>query len=64
MQFKSRSEKEWVSRKMFIAIESITLNKKGSLHQVVRNARMRKDISKDSFKLGVKFGVGTRLRKH
>lgn len=48
---------------MFIAIESITLNKKGSLHQVIRNARMRKDISKDSFKLGVKFGVGTRLRE-
>lgn len=30
----------------------------------IRNTIMRKDVSKDSFKLGVKFGVVTRLREH
>lgn len=48
---------------MFITIERITFDK-GSLHQVIRNARMRKDVNKDSFKVGVKFYVGTRLREH
>lgn len=43
---------------MFTAIEGITFSKKG-----IRNTRMRKDVSKDSFKLGVKFGVVTRLRE-
>lgn len=44
---------------MFIAIERITPSKKG-----IMNTRMRKDVSKDSFKLGVKFGVVTRLREN
>lgn len=43
---------------MFTAIQRITFSKKG-----IRNTRMRKDVSKDSFKLGVKFGVVTRLRE-
>lgn len=44
---------------MFIATERTTLSKKR-----IMNTRMRKDVSKDSFKLGVNFGVVTRLREN
>lgn len=44
-------------------MEEITFNN-GSLHQVIRNVRMRKDVNKDSFKVGVKCSVGTGLGEH